>query len=139
MGVPESEFSERVDLTKDQCVVDEEHFFVRGHLEIPITDLDTDFAWSVWCSLSRESFIDASLRWDDEDRVGTSYFGWLCTDLPCYEESTLNLKANVVFQQVGTVMRVELHECDHALCAEQTNGIDRKRVEAIAHQILHHG
>ncbi|QDT70825.1 hypothetical protein MalM25_37810 [Planctomycetes bacterium MalM25] len=137
MGVPEAEFSKRVDLTKDQCVIDEEYFFVRGHIEIPTTDLEPDFAWSVWCSLSRESFVDASLRWESEERSGVSYFGWLFTDLPCYEKPTRNLKTNVVFQRVGTVMRVDMQECDHALWIEQTMGIDRKRVEAIAHQILH--
>jgi len=27
----EAEFDERVELTKDQCVVDGQHFFIRGH------------------------------------------------------------------------------------------------------------
>ena len=36
--VPENEFAQRVELTSDQCVVDDQTFFIRGHIEIPIRD-----------------------------------------------------------------------------------------------------
>jgi hypothetical protein len=56
LGVPEAELEERVDLTADQCVVDGEHFFIRGHIVIPVIGSEESFAWSVWCSLSEKSF-----------------------------------------------------------------------------------
>ena len=34
----DEDFQRRVDLTADQCVIDEEFFFIRGHIEIPIQD-----------------------------------------------------------------------------------------------------
>ncbi|MGO9249589.1 MAG: DUF2199 domain-containing protein, partial [Solirubrobacteraceae bacterium] len=58
--VPESEFDQRVDLTSDQCVVDGQHFFIRGHIEIPIHDYPEPFAFSVWSSLSERSFLHIS-------------------------------------------------------------------------------
>src|SRR5688572_4878439 len=44
--VPEVEFSKRVDLTSDQCVVDAREFFVRGHIEIPIVGRAESLAFS---------------------------------------------------------------------------------------------
>ena len=66
--VPDSEYAKRVDLTPDQCVVDEKTFFVRGHIEIPIRDYPQPLAYSVWSSLSEKSFIHMSERWDSTDR-----------------------------------------------------------------------
>ena len=70
----EAEFEERVELTDDQCVIDEQHFFVRGHIELPIIDTSDTFAWSVWCSLSEESFRHMCERWEDPERDGDGYF-----------------------------------------------------------------
>lgn len=46
--VPEEEFAERVELEHGLCVVDAEHFFVRGHIQLPIQGTDQVFTWSVW-------------------------------------------------------------------------------------------
>jgi hypothetical protein len=78
---PEAEFDERVELTGDQCVVDGEHFFVRGHVELPIIDTADDFAWSVWCPLSEKSFRHMTERWEDPERDGDRYFGWLSSPI----------------------------------------------------------
>ena len=135
--VPEAEFESRVDLNDDQCVIDGSTFFLRGHIEIPVRGTGDCFAWSVWCSLSQQSFDHASSRWLDPDREGDRYFGWLCTSLPTYDPSTLNPKANVLSRAVGVVPLVEIQQCEHPLYLEQTNGIDRRRLLEIAHELLH--
>ena len=56
MGISEDEAESRVHANEDLCIVDGEHFFIRGHLYLPIHESDEFFAWSVWCSLSAESF-----------------------------------------------------------------------------------
>lgn len=43
----------RVVLTDDVCVLDEEHFFVNGCLELPIIGEDNIFTWNVWCHSAR--------------------------------------------------------------------------------------
>jgi hypothetical protein len=137
LGVTDSEFEKRVDLTADQCVVDEEQFFIRGHIEIPIIGSNDVFSWSVWCSLSHKSFIHACERWFEPERVRDApYFGWLMTSLPTYPE-TLHLKTSVQSREVGRVPLVTVEPSDHPLSLEQNNGITRARVEAIAHQLLH--
>lgn len=135
--VSEDEFDRRVELTGDQCIVDERIYFIRGHIELPVEGGDVSFAWSVWCSLSEESFAHAHERWNDPERDGDRYFGWLCTSLPTYQDSTLNLKTTVRSRPPGAVPEVLIHECEHPLFAEQRDGVSRTRVAEIAHTLLH--
>lgn len=51
-GVPETEREDRCILTSDQCIIDEQHFFMVGNLEIPIIGSTEHFSWDVWVSLS---------------------------------------------------------------------------------------
>ena len=134
--VAEAEFGSRVELTKDQCVVDRTSFFIRGHIEIPIHTMAQTLAWSVWVSLSETSFLHCSARWEDPDREGDGYFGWLCTPVPIYSD-TLHLKTNVRSRAPGVVPLIELQECDHPLYRDQRDGISVDRLREIAHAILH--
>lgn len=137
LGVAESEFESRVDLTDSQCVVDEKVFLIRGHIDIPVIGSDDVFSWSVWCSLSEESFLEACDRWLEPDRVNDApYFGWLMTSLPVYPE-TLHLKTNVQSREVGRVPLVTVEPTDHPLAVEQRNGMSRERIQEIAHALLH--
>jgi hypothetical protein len=137
LGVAEDELERRVDLTPDQCVVDQRIFLIRGHVLLPIHDGPETFAWSVWCSLSERSFLHMSERWFSPDRANDPpYFGWLMTDLPCYP-STLHLKTSVQSREVGVVPAVIVQPSDHPLALEQQNGISMDRVHEIAHHILH--
>jgi len=135
MGVSPDEFSSRVELNDDLCVVDGKHFFIRGQIILPIIESDKEFVWSVWCSLSEESFRHAKLRWHDPARVGDGYFGWLCTALPCYESTTIHLKTNLRSREVGVCPMVELQETDHPLYEEQQQGISWQRVHEIVHAL----
>ena len=139
LGVSETEFEKRVDLTDGQCVVDEQHFFLRGHIDIPVIGSEDVFAWSVWCSVSEESFLQACDRWLEPARIeDPPYFGWLMTSLPVYPD-TLHLKTSIQSRDVGCVPLVTIEPTDHPLAVEQHQGITRARVEEIAHVILHGG
>ncbi len=134
--VAEGDFEKRVELTKDQCVVHDKAFFIRGHVEIPILGLDEPFRWSVWCSLSEPSHQRVCERWDDSSRKGDSYFGWLSTDIPTYP-NTINLESTVLSRELGRVPLVIIQECDNPLFADQEKGISLDRTHEIAHQLLH--
>lgn len=136
LGVAETEFEARVELNADLCVVDGAHFFIRGHIEIPVRGLDVPFAWSVWCSLSEASFLHVNERWHAPDRGDDApYFGWLCTRLPTYPD-TLNLRARVQSRQLSQVPAVRLEPTDHPLAVEQREGMDMNRLAEIAHAVL---
>jgi hypothetical protein len=135
--VPVGEFSRRVDLTKDQCVVDEQHFFIRGHIEIPLHDYPETLAFSVWSSLSEQSFLHITDRWEAPDREQDEpYFGWLCSPIAVYP-STIHLKLSVQSRAVGLTPLFTVEPTDHPLAQDQHNGISIQRWHQIAHQILH--
>lgn len=135
--IPEGERDERVEGDKDFCVIDGEHYFVRGRLEIPVVDSDEVFAWDVWVSQSAKNFKRTIELMDTEGRESEEpYFGWLSNNLHLYPDTT-NLKTNVHTQPVGIVPTIELEPTDHPLAVEQREGITLERVKEIAALILH--
>lgn len=131
---------ESSELGQEQCVIKDEHFFIRGRLVIPVTGTarGTEFDWGVWVSLSRGSFAHALSLWTDPGREREQpYFGWLSTELPLYQPSTLSLKAHVHTQAVGQRPLIELEPTDHPLAVEQRTGITLARVQEIAETLLH--
>ncbi|RVW09551.1 DUF2199 domain-containing protein [Prescottella agglutinans] len=125
-------------LGDEQCVIGREHFFVRARLILPLADAVEDFEWGVWVSLSQTNFARMTELWTSPERIQEPpYFGWLSTELPTYEPTTLNLKTKVHSQAVGVRPTVELEPTDHPLAVEQRTGITLGRVQAIAELLLH--
>jgi hypothetical protein len=136
-GIPEDERKKRSRLSSDQCVIDNQEFYVKGNIEIPIVGGSEKFIWTVWVSLSPEKFERASKLWEKKGREGEpSYFGWLSTTLPVYPE-TLNLKTAVITREKGVRFRIDLEPTDHPLSIEQREGISWERIQEFAEMILH--
>ncbi len=135
--IPEEERDERIQGDKDFCVIDGKHYFVRGRLEIPVTDSDEVFAWDVWVSQSEANFKRTIELMNTEGReTEEPYFGWLSNNLHLYPDTT-NLKTHVHTQPVGIVPTIELEPTEHPLAVEQRKGITLARVQEIAALILH--
>lgn len=135
--IPEAERAERVLLSSDQCVIDDEYFFIVGNIDIAVIGHDELFSWDVWVSLSRTSFTRAHQLWNTSGRESEPpYFGWLSTALPGYPD-TLNLKTHVHTRAIGRRPFVELEPTDHPLAVEQRTGITWDRVQEIAELVLH--
>lgn len=131
------ERAQRAEISSDQCVIDDEHFFVRGCVEIQILETKELFVWGVWVSLSEENFCRVQDLWLSPERISEPpYFGWLSTSLPCYPE-TLSLKTHVHTRAVGERPLIEIEPTEHPLSLEQRNGITLNRVREIAETIFH--
>ncbi|KQV14287.1 MULTISPECIES: DUF2199 domain-containing protein [unclassified Kitasatospora] len=125
-------------LSPDQCVIQDESFFVQGLIEIPVIGSDDVFSWGVWVSLSRPNFDRASDLWETAGReTEPPYFGWLSTELFLYSPSTINLKTMLHTRPVGERPFIELEPTDHPLAVEQRTGITMERVQQIAEAVLH--
>jgi len=130
--IPEAERAARGRLSSDFCVADE-HFFIRGCLQIPIIGSDDKLVWGVWVSQSAASFERAQQLFDrDPDPDEEPRFGRLSNEIRVYQPSTLNLKANVHFQPHNSRPLIELEPTDHPLAIEQRNGITLERAQEIA-------
>lgn len=137
LAVPEHERSTRVHLTDDVCVIDEEWFFVRGCLEIPVHGHEEPLSFGVWLSLSHASFTQYVRLLDEADRDDTAkFFGWLCSAIPGYPDTQL-LKTMVRVRPWPTRPLVELEATDHPLAIEQRHGIPIWRVQQITERVLH--
>jgi hypothetical protein len=121
--LPEAERRTRAELTSDTCVIDNEDFFVRVCLPIPIRGTAAEFVWGVWVSLSETNFRRYMDLYGSEPPEGEGpYFGWLCNRLPGYPE-TLSLKTNVYLQKKGERPRIALEPTDHPLALHHRDGI----------------
>ncbi len=136
--LPQEERARRGELTSDLCVIDEEHFFIRGRLLIPVRESAKAFCWLVWVSLSKSNFKRVYDLWETDLReLEPPYFGWLCSRLPGYSESTLHLKTNVRTQPVGERPLIEMEPSDHPLAVDQREGISKERLQAVIESAMH--
>ena len=55
-GVPEPERERRIVATTDTCVIDDDDFFIRGVILLPIRGENLDLGLGVWVSQKRENF-----------------------------------------------------------------------------------
>jgi hypothetical protein len=118
-------------LNTDLCVINKEHFFVRGVILLPIIGTNESFRWGVWGSLSRENF-ETLLKMDDDPKCTElpKMFSWLSCQIPEYPD-TLNLKMYAHIQEPGVRPHFELESTDHPLAQEYHHGITPERVKEI--------
>ena len=136
-SVPEAERAARCHLDSDTCVVDDQFFFVRGCLEVPIVGEPEPFIWGVWTSLSHKNFEVFLKLYDQEHRSHTGpFFGWLSASLKGYPD-TENLKVMVHLRDHGQRPFIQLEPTDHPLAVEQRTGITVQRAGAILSLYLH--
>jgi hypothetical protein len=135
--VPTADFDQRVELTRDQCVVDRKTFFIRGLIEIPIHGHAKSLSFAVWSSLSEESFCHMTDRWESSARASDPpYFGWLCSPIPAYP-STIHLKLSVQSRPPGFTPLFTTELTNHPLAIDQHSGISITRWHELAHRLLH--
>lgn len=126
------------DLGSDLCVINGEHFFIRGNIEIPVLATGETFSWGVWASLSEASFLHTTEHWKLPGReTNPPYFGWLSSDLPFYEPPTLDLKTHVHTRPLGERPAIELEPTDHPLAIDQHTGITSDRLRELVSLMPH--
>jgi hypothetical protein len=118
-------------LDNDYCVVNDEDFFVRGLICLPVIGSRETLRWGVWGSLSRDNFEKLWRMKDDSKRVELpAMFSWLNTRIPDYPD-TLALKMYACIQEPGCRPYFELEPTDHPLSRDFHHGITAERVKEI--------
>jgi hypothetical protein len=111
-------------ISSDQCIIDQDQFFLRGCIELPIVSSDEVFLWGVWARVHERDFDLIHENWDSmgrENRIGP-FKGRLANSLSLYPE-TLSMKLAVHMQPAGQRPLFLLEEPDHPLTLEQQNGL----------------
>src|SRR5262249_35887668 len=109
--VPEGERDRRIKLTTDTCEIDDESFFVRGVIEIPVLEYPAGFGIGVWVSQKRENY-HTYLENFDSDAIGP-FFGWLCNNIRFYGKETLNLKTMAYYRGKDLRPAIAIEPSDH--------------------------
>ena len=122
----------------DQCIINQEFFFVRGCLEIPILGREDTFLWGLWATVREEVFDEISECWELQGREHSHgpFKGRLANSLSVYPE-TLNLKLKITLQPVGERPLFFIEEVEHLLAQEQIAGITEDRAMELACALLH--
>jgi hypothetical protein len=131
LTVPEEDRERRTQLTADTCIIDDEDYFIRRVIEIPVHDYPERFGFGVWVSQKRDNF-QAYLRQPGSSEIGP-FFGWLCTRLSVYPVDTLGLKTMAHFRERGLRPYIVVEPTDHQLAVEQREGITLHRAWEIVH------
>ena len=135
--VPADQREQRCTLTSDMCSIDDQDFFIRGCLDIPIVGRSDRFSWGAWCSVSRANFSKYREVFDQphQSDVGP-FFGWFSVRLPGYPD-TLGLKVRAHRRDERTRPLFELEESPHPLSLECRLGIPEARLQEIYEAHLH--
>lgn len=134
--VPEAERPSRTILDRYICAIDDQDFFLRGCLEIPIIGREEKFVWTLWMSLSKQSlkrFVDLTalpVPADEPPRLGR-----IGNALPGYPV-TLEMRGRLHFRGDGLVPLVRLDDADHPLARDQRDGISLDRLQELAPLIM---
>jgi hypothetical protein len=137
-ALSEEERLVRALLTDDTCVVDNEAFYVRAVLELPIVGESEYLEWGVWGSLSKPNFERYCSTFEDNDqaRLGPM-FSWFASRLPGYPD-TISLRCNLVPSNDRKRPLIDLHPDDqHPLALDKRNGITLQQAIAFVMPVLH--
>lgn len=132
--VPEQELEKRVDLGTDLCVIDDEHYFIRGVIEIPIQGHHEHFGIGVWVSQKKENFMTYKKN-HDSDTIGP-FFGWLSNEFMFRGVPTLSLKTMAHFRSGGERPRIVIEPTEHPLATAQGEGLTLDEAWTLVHAAL---
>lgn len=126
-------------LNEDWCIIEHDtqtDHFIRTVLRLPIINSDATFEYGLWVSLSEKNFKYYMDNFN-EDISGAAFFGYLCNQIPGYE-NTLLLKANVVCGTKGNRPEIFLQDDqqDNAFVRDYINGITLEEVDRRVHMLL---
>lgn len=119
----------------DFAVLDDERFFVRGLLEIPIPELDGYFGYGVWTEVSPDDFRELARRWTEPEQA-SAVDAVLANELAPYV-ATIGLAARLEPVSAVRLPSVEVADSVHPLAVDQRRGISVTRSDELAATVLH--
>jgi hypothetical protein len=122
-------------LADDFAVLDDERFFVRGLLELPIPGLDDRFAYGTWVEVSSGDFQELLRHWHDEEQFPAVECA-LANELEPFRDTT-GLRATLHATALDKLPTVELADAAHELVRAQRAGITVDRSDELAAAVLH--
>jgi hypothetical protein len=130
-AVPESERDTRIKGDTNVCVIDNDTFYIRGVVMIPIVGTQDRLGLGVWVSQKKENFLTYLDNFDTPE-IGP-FFGWLSNTIAFYEPDTWAMKTMAHFQGNNQRPLIHLEPSDHPMYSDYSQGITLERAWEISH------
>lgn len=125
------EQSELGKLDSDFCEIhhdDQIDRFIRVTLTLKVNDACENLDYGLWVSLSEISYSDYKVNFDNKNHE-TVYFGWLCSNIPQYEDTML-IPCDVMTKSGNSRPQIFPHKnFDHPFVRDYYNGISKLEAE----------
>ena len=123
----EEEREKRCQENNDICVLDENRFFVRGLLALPVHERDQPYSLGVWAEVDGDSFQRILDLWDAPDQADEPPMeGTLANAIPSVVRA-LGLHLSVKLSDPKTRPYFTVTQKPHQLYSEQSEGISVHR------------
>jgi hypothetical protein len=123
----------------DQCIIDDNQFYIRGCLELPLIESDGVFLWGLWASVWKDDYLEITECWEEQGREDSHgpFLGRLGNSLTVYAPETFNLKLSVKLRPVGERPLFIVEDPDHPLGLAQRNGMTHQQVQDLVSALMH--
>lgn len=132
------ERSELSKLDSDFCEIhydDQIDRFIRVSLTQEVNDSCENLDYGLWVSLSEKSYLDYKENFNNEHHE-TGYFGWLCSNIPEYENTEL-IPCDVITKLGNIRPEIFPHkDFDHPFIKDYYNGITIHKAEKRISEML---
>ncbi len=109
--------------------------FIRVTLSQKIKDACETLEYGLWVSLSEKSYLDYKENYNNPNHE-TGYFGWLCSDIPEYED-TISIPCDVMTKCGNDRPEIFPHEdFEHPFVRDYYKGILKTEAENRIQQMI---
>lgn len=127
-AVPEAERKERIRESDDLVSIDDEAFFVRGVVDLPVLGRAAGYAWGFWVKVARAHF-DTALRYFDEDPpLDHPGFPGTLANQTRWLPPTLGVAVHVHLGRGSSRPRLMVLDDSHVLAQHQVRGVSLQLV-----------
>ena len=134
--IPPNERAKRVQITEDVCVIDNNEFYIRGVLPLPIIDSNDDFRWGVWARIEKQDFMIYLKYWDGNiPEKLPALSGHLSGEIKDYPESDM-LPVEIYLQSKNQRPIFKVLSAKTPLGIDQEKGITLEKVHSFVEPLL---
>ncbi len=134
--VSPNERAKRIQNTEDVCVIDNNEFYIRGVLPLPVIDSNDEFRWGVWARIEEQDFMIYLKYWDGnipENLPALS--GRLSGEIKDYPESDM-LPVEIYLQSKNQRPIFKVLSAKTPLGIDQEKGITLEKVHSFVEPLL---
>lgn len=127
----------RAIIATDQCIIDQEDFYIRGCFEIPVRGSDESFIFGAWARLFENDYDEIDHFWNiegKESKIGPCK-ARLGNNIHIYP-AACDIRLEVRIRKVGLRPLFFSVHSDYPLTVDQISGISREQAQEFACLLL---